>query len=150
MKSTSMSEPLLHLLGRLLHAVGQEILGKYSRAGHVVNDTHISLIAPAQRRTNHHRLLLCPRGCCEINHLLRRPLLVRRIIDSFELTAVPAVAYPAAAKASLLTWLTSIGLSDNLLQEKRWWLPALLLKAVSLGVISPAFCAPPFALAFKI
>ena len=44
--------------------------------------------------------------------------LVRRIIASFELAAVPVVAYPAAAKASLLTWLMSIGFSDNLLREK--------------------------------
>jgi hypothetical protein len=40
--------------------------------------------------------------------------LVRRIIASLKLAAVPAVAYPAAAKASLLTWLTSIGRSNNL------------------------------------
>ena len=147
---TSTSEPLLHLLGRLLHAVGQEILGKYSRASHVVNDAHVSHIAPAQRHTNHHHLFFVLGVAARSTIFSVAHFLVRRIIDSFELTAVPAVAYPAAAKASLLTWLTSIGLSDNLLREKRWWLPALLLKAVSLGVILPAFCAPPFALSFKI
>jgi hypothetical protein len=57
---------------------------------------------------------------------------------------------PQTAAASLLTWLTSIGLSDNLFQENRWWLPACLLKLSSGGVLlDSAFLFLPFPLSFN-